>query len=59
MKEVLGVKYYSTDETAKMIGVVRRTIERYRADGKIAPTIIGRSLFYTEADIKSLIASPK
>lgn len=59
MKEIFGVKYYNIKETAEMLGVTRQSVVRYRLDGKITPTYIGKLPFYTEADIKSLVASPK
>lgn len=43
MKEICGVKYYSTKEVAEMLGLAYFTVGKFLREGKIQSTKIGRS----------------
>ena len=50
------MKLYTASQAAKMLGVHKRTIDRYRADGKLIPAqkTLGGHSRYTEQQIEEI-----
>ena len=55
MKEVLGIKLYTYDEVAEMLGVHPTSITRYTKEGRINATTIGKTKYIPEQEIKNFV----
>jgi len=55
MKEILGIKLYNTEETAKMLGVTELTVRNYFNSGKMMGQKIGGALYFSEQNIKGFL----
>lgn len=56
-KVILGVKLYSMDETAELLGVTRPTITNYIKTKRIASTMIGGKKYFSEENIKTFLTT--
>ena len=55
MKEILGERCYTAQETADMLGISRWTVyARYKAGG-IRGALIGRRLYFAETEIRAFL----
>jgi len=54
-KEIMGIKTYTADETAAILGVTKRTLIRYLKDGKMIASKIGGRWAITEKQIQDFI----
>ena len=54
-KVVLGVKLYSTEEVADMLGITKATLSKYSSSKKIESATIGRKKYYSEENIKAFL----
>ena len=59
MKTILGVKLYTMEETADLLGVTKPTISNYLADGRIAFRRIGCRKYISEEDLKDFLLTPQ
>lgn len=55
MKDVLGIKLYTYEEVAEMLGVHLTTITRYNKEGRINATTIGKTKYIPEQEIKNFV----
>lgn len=55
MKDVLGIKLYTYEEVAEMLGVHLTTITRYNKEGRIKATTIGKTKYIPEQEIKNFV----
>lgn len=55
MKEVQGVKLYTTQEIAEMLGCTTVTVSRLRKSGKLRYTQIGKLCYSSEEAIKDYL----
>jgi excisionase family DNA binding protein len=55
MKVVLGVKLYTIEEVAKLLGVQRDTASKYIAQGRLKANIIGGRKYVTEENLKEFL----
>jgi len=54
-REILGIVTYTTDETAEIIGVTKRTLMTYLTSGKMVASKIGGRWAITEQQIKDFV----
>lgn len=54
-KVILGVKLYSLQETAELLGVTRGTITKYIQKGRITSTLLGGKKYFSEENIKNFL----
>lgn len=54
-KEIMGIKTYTADETAAILGVTKRTLIRYLKTGKMIASKIGGRWAITEKQIQDYI----
>ncbi len=54
-KEIMGIKTYTADETAEILGVTKRTLIRYLKGGKMIASKIGGRWAITEKQIQDYI----
>lgn len=59
MREVLGVKLYSTEETAELLGVTERTVRTYIKAGKLQGVKVAGSWEISEENIKDFLNGKK
>lgn len=59
MKEILGVKLYTSTETASLLGVTPQTVIKYIKEGKLAARVIGGKNYITEQNIKIFVSGEK
>ena len=59
MKEILGVKLYTSTETASLLGVTPQTVIKYIKEGKLASRVIGGKNYITEQNIKIFVSGEK
>lgn len=52
---ILGVKLYSSEETAELLGTTKGTLYKYSQDGKIKATRISGKNYYSEENIKRFL----
>lgn len=55
MRQVLGINLYRFEEVASLLGVHPSSITRYVKEGRLHATMIGRTKFISEQEIKNLI----
>ena len=55
MREVEGIKVYTLDETASLLGCHYQTVRRYIKDGRLEGQQIGRPILITDRSIKKFI----
>jgi excisionase family DNA binding protein len=55
MKEIMGIKTYSVREIAKILYVTEPTVRRYVHNGTLKAQRIGRSLSFTEENLRDFI----
>lgn len=55
MKDVLGIKLYTYEEVAALLGIHPTSITRYAKDGKIKATTIGKVKYIPEEEIKNFV----
>lgn len=55
MIEKMGIKLYSTEETAELLGVTKTTIKGMTADGRLSPARMGKFNYFSEEMIKAYI----
>ena len=54
-KDIMGIKTYTADETAAILGVTKRTLISYLKTGKMVASKIGGSWAITEKQIQDYI----
>lgn len=54
-KVTLGVKLYSTEEVADLLGVTKDSVRKYTSEKRIKATTIGGKKFYSEENIKKFL----
>ena len=54
-KVILGVKLYSLQEVADLLGVTRETITKYISRGRLTTTLIGGRKYLSEENLKSFL----
>ena len=57
MREVEGIKVYTLNETAEILGTHYQTIRRYIKDGRLKGQQIGRPILITNLAIKEFLTS--
>jgi len=55
MRIVEGIKVYTLNETASLLGVHYQTVRSYIKDGRLKGQQIGRPILITEKSIKELV----
>lgn len=55
MKEIQGMKLYTSEEVAEMLGCSQQTLSRLRKTGKLRATQIGNRLYSSEEAIKDYL----
>lgn len=55
MKEIAGIKMYTTPDIAKMIGVSQSGVYRLIKSGKMGATKIGRTFMVSEENLKNFL----
>lgn len=55
MKVVLGVKLYTIEEVAKLLGVQRDTASKYIAQDRLKANLIGGRKYVTEENLKEFL----
>lgn len=58
MIEALGLKLYSADEVASLLGVGRETLSKYSQIAGVEKRLLNRVRYYTEEDIKKILLRP-
>lgn len=48
-------KFYSTRETAEILGVTTRAVEKWRLEGKLRPVKAGKLCRYPESEIRRFL----
>lgn len=51
----MGIKLYTTEETAGILGVTKTTVKSMTADGRLSPARIGKYNYFSEEMIKAYI----
>lgn len=54
-RDILGIITYTTDETAEILGVSKRTLMHYLNSGKLIASKIGGRWAITEKQIKDFV----
>ncbi len=57
MKEILGIKLYTTTEVGELLGVQPQTISKYVADGRLKARVIGGKKYVSEEGLKEFLLS--
>jgi len=57
MREVEGIKVYTLNETATLLGCHYQTVRRYVKDGRLEGQQIGRPILITNLAIKEFLTS--
>lgn len=55
MREVLGVKLYSTEETAELLGITERTVRTYIKAGKLRAQKVAGTWEISEENLKRFL----
>lgn len=55
MKEVLGINLYTIEEVASLLGTHASSITRYIREGRMSATLIGRTKYIPEVEIKNFV----
>ena len=55
MREVEGIRVYTLNETASLLGCHYQTVRRYLKDGKLKGQQIGRPIIVTDLAIKEFL----
>ena len=55
MIEKMGIKLYTTEETADILGVTKTTVKSMTADGRLSPARMGKYNYFSEEMIKAYI----
>lgn len=59
MREVLGLKLYTTEESAQIVGVTERTIRAYLKSGKLQGQKVAGNWEISEENIKAFLNGKK
>lgn len=59
MREIEGIKLYTVQETAQLLGTTPQTIRAYVKSGKLRGQRVGRPILITEGSIKEFITGNK
>ena len=54
-REILGIVTYTTEETAQLLGVTKRTLMTYLTSGKMVASKIGGRWAITDQQIKDFV----
>lgn len=54
-REILGIVTYTTEETAEILGVTKRTLMTYLTSGKMVASKIGGRWAITDQQIKDFV----
>lgn len=52
-----GERLYDTSEVCKLLSASKRTVQRYRSDGKLPYRLLEHRTYYTQKDIQTFIDS--
>lgn len=55
MKEIQGMKLYTTEEVAEMLGCSTATVSKLRKTGKLRTSQVGKRLYSSEEAIKDYL----
>jgi len=55
MKEVQNTAVFSIDEVCSQLNVCKRTLQKYRDEGKISFSHVGDKIFFQKSDINEFL----